>query len=222
MGSTKMMRSVGMLMLVGFLAACNGASDLGKSAVPLGDFNLKHNIVVAPKVQKVPLCRELETDVMTTMLQEAVAERFDRYDGNRLYHFGISIEGYCLAPPGIPVVAAPKSARVIRITVWDDAKNKKLTPKAHQITVLESLDQGPLVGSGYTKTAEQQFKNLSQNAVKQIENFLVRENKEKGWFNGSGTSAKPETAPVSEDDAVADEAQAATASADVTVVSNGR
>ncbi|WP_298858302.1 hypothetical protein [uncultured Sulfitobacter sp.] len=221
MDSTKMMRSVGMLILVGFLAACNGASDLGKSAVPLGDFNLKHNIVVAPKVQKVPLCRALETEVMTTMLQEAVAERFGRYDGDRLYHFGISIEGYCLAPPGIPVVAAPKSAMVIRITVWDDAKNKKLTPKAHQITVLESLDQGPLVGSGYTKTAEQQFKNLSQNAVKQIENFLVRENRAKGWFNGSGTTTKPET-PVSVDDAVADDAVAVTAAVTATAASGGR
>lgn len=188
MGRIKMIRSLGVLMLVGLVAACNGASDLGKAAVPLGDFNLKHNIVVAPKVQKVPLCRALESDVMTSMLQEAVAERFDRYDGERLYHFGISIEGYCLAPPGIPVVAAPKSAMIIRITVWDDAKNKKLTKKAHQITVIESLDQGPLVGSGYTKTAEEQFKNLSQNAVKQIENFLVRENRDKGWFNGTATA----------------------------------
>ena len=79
---------------------------------------------------------------------------------------------------------------IIRITVWDDAKNKKLTKKAHQITVIESLDQGPLVGSGYTKTAEEQFKNLSQNAVKQIENFLVRENRDKGWFNGTATAKK--------------------------------
>jgi hypothetical protein len=174
--------------------------------VPLGDFNLGHNIVVAPKVQKGPLCREMETDLMTKMLQEAVAERFDRYDGDRLYHFGVSIEGYCLAPPGISVVAAPKSVMIIRVTVWDDAKNKKLTPKAHQITVFESLDQGPLVGSGYTKTAEEQFKNLSQNAVKQIENFLVRENREKGWFNGTpaepkAVEDKPDEPVVAEEDA---------------------
>ncbi len=194
----KMMRSVGALMLVGFLAACNGAWDLDEEAVPLGDFSLKHNIVVAPKVQKVPLCRGLEKDVLTTMLKAAVAERFDRYDGDRLYHFGISIEGYCLAPPGIPLVAAPKSAMIIRLTVWDDAKKQKLTQTAHQITVLESLDQGPIIGSGYTQTAEEQFKNLSQNGVKQIENFLVRENREKGWFNGSGTSGKPSATSTAE------------------------
>lgn len=200
MGQIRMLRIVVMALLVGAVAACNGAADLGKAAVPLGDFNLEHNIVVAPKVQKVPLSRELDTEVMKTMLQTAVAERFDRYDGDRLYHFGISIESYFLAPPGVPVVAAPKSAMIIRITVWDDAKNKKLTPKAHQITVLESLDQGPLVGSGYTKTAEEQFKNLSQNAVKQIENFLVKKNAEEGWFNG-GVATAPKQDDSAEDTA---------------------
>ncbi|UWR26904.1 hypothetical protein K3757_02925 [Sulfitobacter sp. S223] len=189
MGRMTLMRKTGAMLLAGALAACNGASDLNKAAVPLGDFNLGHNIVVAPKVQKVPLCREMDTETMTKMLQEAVAERFDRYDGDRLYHFGVSIEGYCLAPPGVPVVAAPKSVMIIRVTVWDDAKNKKLNATAHQITVFESLDQGPLVGSGYTKTAEEQFKNLSQNAVKQIENYLVRQNREKGWFNGSSAKS---------------------------------
>ena len=194
MGEYKMKRFWGALLVAGVLAACNGAADLDEVAVPLGDFNLVHNIVVAPKMQKVPLSRELPVETMTTMLQEAVAERFDRYDGERGYHFGISIESYFLAPPGVPIVAAPKSAMIIRITVWDDAKVKKLTSKAHQITVIESFDQGPLVGSGYTKNAEEQFKNLSQNAVKQIETFLVTKNREEGWFN-DGVA----TAPVGDD-----------------------
>jgi len=189
MGRITRMRSVTALLLAGAVAACNGATDLAQPAVPLGDFNLSHNVVVAPKVQKIPLSRTLDTEVMTKTLKDAVAERFDRYEGDRLYHFGISIESYFLAPPGVPVVAAPKSAMIIRLTVWDDAKNEKLTPKAHQITVVESLDQGPLVGSGYTKTAEEQFKNLSQNAVKQIENFLVRQNKAEGWFEGGAVVA---------------------------------
>ena len=187
-------QKIAAMMLVGLLSACNGANDLAGPATPLGDFNLSHNIVVAPKIQKIPLSRGLDTEVMTTMLRDAVSERFDRYEGERLYHFGISIESYFLAPPGVPVVAAPKSAMIIRITVWDDAANKKLTPKAHQITVVESLDQGPLVGSGYTKTAEEQFKNLSQNAVKQIENFLVQKNAEEGWFNGGVATYSPEIA----------------------------
>lgn len=184
-----MMRILAMLMAVLALAACNGAADLDKAAVPLGDFSLHHNIVVAPKVAKVPISRELPKEVLIEAMRDAVAERFDRYEGARKYHFGISLEGYALAPPGIPLVFAPKSALIIKLTVWDDAKNAKLTPKAETITVLESFDQGPIVGSGYTKTAEEQLKNLTQNAAKAIENFLVRENKEKGWFEGTAEVA---------------------------------
>ena len=177
-----MVRILSALISIVVLTACNGASDLDKPAVPLGDFNLYHNIVVAPKVQKLPISREVSKEVLTTAIKDAIAERFDRYNGTRNYHFGVSVEGYILAPPGIPLVLAPKSIMIINLTVWDDAAGKKLTAEPHQITVFESLDQGPIVGSGYTKTAEEQLKNLSQNAAKSIENYLVKQNKAEGWF----------------------------------------
>lgn len=177
-------RIVAVLMAVVMLAACNGARDLDKAPVALGDFNLQHNIAVAPKAVKGPLSREVSKEVLAKALADATEERFGRYSGTRNYHFGMSVEGYVLAQPGIPLVLAPKSILIINLTVWDDAKQKKLTPEPHQITVLESFDQGPIVGSGYTKSAEEQLKNLSQNAAKQIENFLVKKNREEGWFNG--------------------------------------
>ncbi|WP_276153733.1 MULTISPECIES: hypothetical protein [unclassified Sulfitobacter] len=180
-----MTRVFAILTSLVLLAACNGARDLGDAPVPLGDFKLVHNIAVAPKAFKGPLSREVSEAELTKALTDATAERFGRYDGARGYHFGMSIEGYVLAQPGIPLVFAPKSILVINLTVWDDAKNLKLTPKPHQFTVLESFDQGPVVGSGYTKSAQEQLKNLSQNAAKQIETYLVKQNKEKGWFNGS-------------------------------------
>ncbi len=179
-----MIRIIAALMSATLLVACNGAADLNKAPVPLGDFNLVHNIAVAPKAVKGPLSREVSEQALTKALTDAVAERFDRYDGSRAYHFGMSIEGYVLAQPGIPLVFAPKSILIINLTVYDDARNLKLTPKPHQITVLESFDQGPIVGSGYTKSAEEQLKNLSQNVAKSIEIFLVQQNKENGWFNG--------------------------------------
>jgi hypothetical protein len=178
----EVVRILSALISIVVLTACNGASDLDKPAVPLGDFNLYHNIVVAPKVQKLPISREVSKEVLTTAIKDAIAERFDRYDGTRNYHFGVSVEGYILAPPGIPLVLAPKSIMIINLTVWDDAAGKKLTEEPHQLTVFESLDQGPIVGSGYTKTAEEQLKNLSQNAAKSIENYLVKQNKAEGWF----------------------------------------
>ena len=190
-----MLRVLALLTFVATLAACNGASDLDKAPTPLGDFNLHHNIVVAPKAQKGPLSREVSKEELAEAVRAAPAERFDRYDGERLYHFGISVEGYVLAQPGIPLVFAPKSILILNLTVWDDAKNKKLNAEPHQITVFESLDQGPVVGSGYTKSAEEQLKNLSQNAAKSIENYLVKQNREQGWFNGGvavSSAAGPE------------------------------
>lgn len=166
------------------VAACNGAADLQEAPAPLGNFKLGHNIVVAPKVQKGPLSRDASKEQLTTVLQTAIAERFDRYDGEKLYHFGVSIEGYVLAAPGVPIILAPKSIMIINVTVWDNAANAKMNTKPHQITVLESLDQGPLLGSGYTKTAKEQLKNLSQNASKAIERYLSTQKTEKGWFTG--------------------------------------
>lgn len=184
-----MTRILTLLTALVFVTACNGAADLNKAPVPLGDFNLVHNIAVAPKAQKGPLSREVSRQQLIKALSDATAERFDRYDGARDYHFGMSVEGYVLAQPGIPLVFAPKSILVINLTVWDDARAVKLNPKPHQITVFESLDQGPIVGSGYTKSAEEQLKNLSQNAAKAIESYLVRQNREKGWFEGQGETS---------------------------------
>ena len=79
----------GLLMLS--VAACNGVADLQEAPAPLGDFRLGHNIVVAPKVQKGPLSRNASKEELTTALQTAIAERFDRYDGEKLYHFGVSL-----------------------------------------------------------------------------------------------------------------------------------
>ena len=180
-----MTRILAILPTLFLLAACNGASDLNQPPVPLGNFSLKHNIAVAPKAQKGPLSRDASEAQLTKALTDATAERFGRYTGSGVYHFGMSVEGYNLATPGIPLVFAPKSVMIINLTVWDDAKGKKLTDKPHQITVLESFDQGPIVGSGYTKSAEEQLKNLSQNAAKSIETFLVKKNKEEGWFQGT-------------------------------------
>lgn len=184
-------------MSFALLAACNGAADLGKSAVPLGDFNLQHNIAVAPKAQKGPLSREVSKEALTKALTDATEERFGRYNGARNYHFGMSVEGYVLAQPGIPLIFAPKSILIVKLTVWDDAKNKKLNPEPYQITVFESFDQGPVVGSGYTKSAEEQLKNLSQNAAKAIETYLVKQNRAEGWFNGT-PDAEVETATVTQ------------------------
>ncbi|UYV36431.1 hypothetical protein N4R57_15660 [Rhodobacteraceae bacterium D3-12] len=192
-----MFRTVFLLISLAFVVACTNANDLDKGPVPLGNFSLGHNVVVAPKLTKGPASREADKDQFTKMMQEAVEERFGRYEGDKLYHFGISLEGYVLAQPGIPLVASPKSILILNLTVWDDAAGKKLNPKVEQITVIESFSGGSLVGSGYTQSAEEQMRGLTRNAAKQIQNYLVRQNYKEGWFKPKpGDPAPKPSEPV--------------------------
>ncbi len=174
---------VGVLAFVA-LAACStdGRKDLEEPAVPLGQFNLGHNVVIADKAVKGPLSRDMSKEDLSAALQTAIADRFDRYDGDKLYHFGISVEGYVLAAPGIPLVFSPKSVMIINVTVWDDAAGTKLNEKPKQMTIFESLSGETVVSSGLTQSKEKQLENLTINAAKQIEKFLVRQQKEEGWF----------------------------------------
>jgi len=185
-----MFRTVFLFVVLAFATACTNSNDLDKGPVPLGNFSLGHNIVVAPKLTKGPASREADKDKFIAAMKEAVDERFGRYESDKLYHFGISLEGYVLAQPGIPLVASPKSILIVNLTVWDDEAGKKLNPKVEQITVIESFSGGSLVGSGYTQTAEEQMKGLTRNAAKQIQNYLVRQNYNEGWFKAKATAEK--------------------------------
>lgn len=178
-----MLRKAVILAGLVFLSACTGATDLKEAPVPLGNFSLGHNVVVAPKVQTAAIGREVSKEDLTAALTSAIEDRFGRYEGDKDYHLGVSVEGYILARAGIPVIAAPKSAMIIRVTVWDDAQGKKLNIPPEQLTVFETLDGNSLIGSGWTQSAETQLRLLSANAAQAIENFLVEKNKTEGWFD---------------------------------------
>lgn len=187
-----MIRHLWMLLSLVVLTACTYEGDLQEPPVELGNFSLGHNVVVAPYAETASaVSREASEEELTTALREAIALRFDRYEGSKKYHLGVSVEGYILARAGVPVVAAPKSAMIIRVTVWDDAAGKKLNTPPEQMTILENLDGESLFGTGWTQTAETQLEGLARNASKAIENFLVKENAEKGWFgNALSTDAE--------------------------------
>ncbi len=160
------------------LAAC-GKNDLADPPVALGDFALGLNIIVADNVQKVPISLNATPEEWEVAMKKAVSDRFGRYQGTKLYNLGISVDGFALAPPGIPVVAAPKSILVVTANIWDDAAGKKLNPEGKQLTVFESLSGDTVIGSGLTRTKAQQMEALSYNAVKSVERWLA-DNPE--WF----------------------------------------
>ena len=173
-----MLRPIAILALL-MLAACGANTDLTDPPVPLGEFALGINVAVADKVEMVPISRPATEEELETSMKTAVAARFGRYEGTKLYNIGISIDAYALAPPGIPVVAAPKSIMVVTANIWDDGAQKKLNPEGKQFTVFESLSGETVIGTGLTRSKKQQMDALSFNAVKKVEGWLLEHPE---WF----------------------------------------
>ncbi|MGI3168976.1 hypothetical protein ACRARG_07485 [Pseudooceanicola sp. C21-150M6] len=186
-----MIRTILSAFLLVAVAACTNSRDLGEPPVDLGNFRLGHNIVVTSKMRQAGLSRDATEEEWHAAMTDAIAERFGRYEGDRLYHLGVSVEGFSIAPPGVPIVVSPKSILIIRATVWDDALGKKLNEQAKQFTVFESFSGDTLVGSGLTKTKQEQMVNLSRNAAKQIQNWLVAN---PDWFPGIGEAPEASAA----------------------------
>ena len=116
------------------LTGCTSEEDLTLTPEPLGQFRLGHNIAIADNVTLGPFSRELSEQQIETSVQNAVAERLRRYDGDGLYHLGIVIGGLVLAQPGIPVVYAPSSVMIVDVTVFDNTTQKKLNEEPFRIT----------------------------------------------------------------------------------------
>lgn len=188
-----MLRRLALLCLLPLLAACGARNDLAEPPVDLGAFVLGHNIVVADKVQKVPISRAATGEEWQAAMKKAVADRFGRYEGDRIYNIGISVDAYALAPPGIPVLVAPKSVLVVTASIWDDAKQLKLNAEGRQFTIFENLDGENIIGTGLTRTKEEQMAALSFNAVKAVEKWLL-DNPE--WFGLPPEAGKGDAAPA--------------------------
>ncbi len=187
---------LGLGLCLTLLLGC-ARNDLAEAPVPLGDFALGLNIVVTDKTQKVPISRDASGEEWEAAMKKAVDDRFGRYQGTKLYNIGISVDGYALAPPGIPVVAAPKSILVVTANIWDDAAQQKLNAEGKQITVFESLSGDTVIGTGITRTKQQQMDALSYNAVKRVEEWFLQNPEWFGLPPKSGPSPADEPTVVS-------------------------
>ena len=179
------------------IAACTNTNDLDREPAYLGNFQLGHNVVVAPNLTRGPASREASAEEWIDAMTEAITERFGRYEGTKLYHLGVSIEGYVLAIPGVPLVASPKSALILNVTVWDDAAARKLNDAPELVTVVETISPRTVIGSGLTQSKEAQMEHLSRNAAKLIQRWLERQNNDLGWFEDDGRPAKEKIGPFS-------------------------
>jgi hypothetical protein len=173
-------RRLAMILSVAVLSACGG-SRLEDPPVDLGNFRLGLNIVVTQNMQRVPISREATGEEWEAAIKKAVDDRFGRYEGDKFFNIGVAVEGYALAPPGIPIVASPKSILVVSVSVFDDAAGKMLNAdgKGKQITAFEQSSGDTVIGSGLTRSKAQQMESLAYSAALEIERYLL-ENPE--WF----------------------------------------
>lgn len=157
------------------LAACETRTGLNAPPAELSHFKLGHVAVIADKATKAPISRDATAEQWTAALTKAVRERFERIDGDTFYHLGVNVDGYALAPPGVPLLVSPKSVLIVSVTLITDTEGGKvLNPKPEQLTVFETLSGDSVVGTGLTKTAEEQMANLSFNAALAIEDWLSK------------------------------------------------
>lgn len=168
---SSILRSAFALVLLLVIAACS-ATPTDNGPINLGAFSFGHNVIVADNVTKGAMSRDATEEELERVLGAEIDRRLRRYDGDQTYHLGVSIDGYVLAAPGIPVLVAPKSVLIIGVSVWDDAAGAKINPEPHQITVFERAGAGFLIGSGYTMSREDQLRELSENAAFEIEKWL--------------------------------------------------
>ena len=171
---------IGSLVCLTVLACGTVEEDLSEAPMPLGQFRLGHNIAIADNVTKGQFSSEFTDIQIEVAVQNQVAQRLRRYDGDGLYHLGIVVGGIVLAQPGVPIVYAPKPVMILDVTVFDNATQEKLNAEPKRIFAGEGMRNAvPFLGSGNVRSVELQLENLSASAAREIESWL-RENPD--WF----------------------------------------
>ncbi|WP_370254739.1 hypothetical protein [Nioella sp.] len=198
------MRALSRFVLLGLvlvLSACAATDPLEEELPDMGDFQLAYNIVVADNIQQVPPSRSATAEEWIDVLTAEIDRRFGAYEGDRLYHIGVHVDAYALAPPGVPLVLQPRSILVISANVWDDELQAKLHEEPEQMTIFEgAAPETFLIGSGLARTREEQMQVLARNAARRIQLWMLQ-NPE--WFSiDEEAAAAAEAALAAEVEAV--------------------
>lgn len=204
-----MRRLFSALPLLFALVACGDATrDLQDPVDPIGDFQIGHIGVVAPNLQKLLVSRDATKQEWIDEVADAVALRFERYNGGKFYHLGISVEAYSLPPPIIP----GKSALALNVTLWDDAAQAKMNDVPEQVQIIR------IVETRLASTKESQMRWLGAEAAKEIEIWMREKQASDGWF--TGPSETDETAAGDVPSATALEQEPVSAAGPVSVPEN--
>lgn len=185
------------LPLLTLLVAC-GETRLDEAPEDLGAFEARVTHVYTEKALQWPLSRNADHSEWTAPIENALNARLRRYKGTQQYDVAVTLEGFMLAPPGVPVLFSPKSAVVVNVFVYD-VENKTYLAKKHQMEIFESTTgQSALVGSGHARSKEEQIQGLAVNIADKVEEWMAEQHREQGWFAlRDAAEATPAQTPVS-------------------------
>ncbi|UWQ83804.1 hypothetical protein [Leisingera caerulea] len=193
-----MIRISALCAALALLTAC-GETRLDEAPEDLGAFQARVTHVYTEKALQWPLSRDAEHSEWTAPIENALNTRLRRYSGGQEYDVAVTLEGFMLAPPGVPVLFSPKSAVVVNVFVYDVA-NRKFLAKKHQMEIFESTTgESALLGSGHARTKQQQIQGLAVNIADKVEEWMAENHKEQDWFAprpaaGSAGAAAPDAA----------------------------
>ncbi|TFL17492.1 hypothetical protein [Jannaschia formosa] len=171
----------------GALAGCAVPDPLESEMRPMGDFELAYTVVVTDNIKKVPPSRDADPAAWQRVMTSELERRFGRYRGGKQYVVALAIDGYALAPPGIPIVLTPKSILIVTANVWEADPQRKIAGP-EQITAFEGANT-LFLGSGIMKDADEQMVTLARNVAFKIQSWMLRNGELFGLPPGSGGPA---------------------------------
>lgn len=171
------------------VSACANTDDLAQVPEPMGRFLLGHTVTVVEEPEIGPFSREATDEAWETAINFAMEERFGRWDGDKYFHIATKVDGYALAMIGVPVVFTPKSVLIASVTIWDDEKGAPVTDDPKIFTVSEELSPEALIGTGLTKTADEQMLSLARSLAKSVQEYMMENI---AWF-GDASLMDPAT-----------------------------
>lgn len=183
-----MTRIIALFTALCLLAAC-GETRLDEPPEDLGAFQARVVHVYTEKALQWPMSRSAEHSEWTAPIKSALDTRLRRYEGSQQYDVAVTLEGFMLAPAGVPVLFTPKSVVVVNVFVYD-VEQEKFLAKKHQMEIFESTTgESALVGSGHARSKQQQIQGLAVNIADKVEEWIAEQHRKEGWFAPRGAPA---------------------------------
>ncbi len=176
-----MTRIIALFAALSLLVAC-GETRLDEAPEDLGAFQARIMHVYTEKALQWPMSRSADHSEWTDPIKSALETRLRRYEGGQQYDVAVTLEGFMLAPAGVPVLFSPKSVVVVNVFVYD-VEQERFLAKKHQMEIFESTTgESALVGSGHARSKQEQIQGLAVNIADKVEEWMAEQHREQGWF----------------------------------------